>query len=312
MNLSMLRSGRLELAVCIVGPLLVLAVIAIPGHLYCRHWRQNLADRQACLEQIPAMELQLAAARQALTPFAASSAEGDKAAELTLTAEKAAQDFGFITRSVNVEKPAGAGAESWSDFRIVLNGTGPLNSIIGMLDFLEHPSRRFQVGQVTLKARGFVPQPIYDGIVVLSSRAMNSAAPSGAGPATPVVTAAQGIELTRRLGQLTASIRAWAEEKRSPLSIPKKADDRKAQVKTENPLKASLFTLTGIIRDKKNPLALTDRGVFGVGDKIDGYQVLSIAEDHVLVQGVSGPPETVKLYSDEGHKDEQNPGKRGD
>jgi type II secretory pathway component PulC len=77
-------------------------------------------------------------------------------------------------------------------------------------------------------------------------------------------------------------------------------------VKVEQPRPVALFVLNGIIRDKKNPLAMTDRGLFGVGDTVDGYKILSIADDQVMVQGDSGRQETVKLYSEKRPSDEQN------
>jgi hypothetical protein len=60
-----------------------------------------------------------------------------------------------------------------------------------------------------------------------------------------------------------------------------------------------LFALTGIVQDMKNPLALTDRGLFGVGDRVDGYEIVAIGNDHVLVLGANGRTETVKLYADD-------------
>ncbi|MEI6148826.1 MAG: hypothetical protein WCS01_06985 [bacterium] len=304
MKLSKLRAGRLELAVCILTPLLLLACIAIPGHLYCRHLGQKLQERQASLEQVPEMERQLAAARQVLQPFAVASVEGDKASELTLTTEKAAQAFGFVTRAVNVEKPAGAGAEGWSDYKVMFNGAGNLKSIIEMLEFLELPAQRFQVSQMTLKAKGFVPEPTYDGSVVLTSRAISQAGAVGVG-AGRILTAVQGAELTTRLGQLTAAVKSWVEEKRTPLAIALRSEPRREPVKVEEPRPTSLFVLNGIIRDKKNPLAMTDRGLFGVGDTVDGYKIISIADDQVMVQGDSGRQETVKLYSEKRPSDEK-------
>jgi hypothetical protein len=311
MKLSKLKKGRLELAVCIVMPLLVLAAIAIPGYLYGWHVKQELMERSACLEQVPEMERQLAEARKVLQPYAVAGVKGDMASELTLSAEKAAQTFGFEARAVNVEKQPGSGAEAWSDYSVIFNGAGSLKSIIGMLDFMEHPSQRFQVRQVTLTAKGFIPEPTYDGDVVLTFRAVDPAAVSGTGGGTaPLPTSAKGAAEVARLGQSTALVKSWAEEKRSPLVVTLKSGNRKESVKVEQPRPPSLFILNGIIRDKKNPLAMTDRGLFGVGDVVDGYKILSIANDQVMVQGERGGKETVKLYSDKRPSDEQEQGKR--
>jgi hypothetical protein len=310
MKPSKLRAGRLELVVCIVAPLLLLAGIAIPGHLYCRHLGQKLQERQASLEQVPEMERQLAAALQVLQPFAVASVEGDKASELTLTTEEAAQNFGFVTRAVNVEKPAGAGTEAWSDYKVMFNGAGNIKSIIGMLEFLEHPARRFQVSQVTLNAKGFIPEPTYDGSVVLTSRTIGPAGSGVGNGSDRLLTAAQGAELATRLGQLTAAVKTRVEEKRTPLVIALRSEPRREPVKVEQPRPVALFVLNGIIRDKKNPLAMTDRGLFGVGDTVDGYRIISIADDQVMVQGESGHQDVVKLYSEKRPSDEQDTDER--
>jgi hypothetical protein len=312
MKLRKFTSGRVELAVCLVVPLLVLAALAIPGHLYVRRLEQSLLERTACLERVPEMERKLVEARQVLRPFAVASAEGDKGSELTLTVEKAAQSFGFTTRSADVEKKSGTGAQAWSDYKVTLNGVGSLKSIIGMLDFLEHPSRRFQVNQVTLNAKGFVPEATYEGEVVLTSRTVDPSPDTGGSGSVPKLTAAQGAERVVRLGQLTALVRLWSEEARSPLVIALKSEPRKEVERLEQRRPTSLFVLNGIIRGHKHPLAMTDRGLFGVGEEVDGYKILSIADDQVVVQGKSGPPETVKLYSEKKPSDEQDQDTRDD
>ena len=295
MELGKLRSGRAEFAVCIVGPLLVLGAIVIPGRLYCRHWDRNLAERRACLEQAPKLERQLAEAREALQPFAVAGAETDKPAELTLAVETAAQTFGFTTRSVNVAKQGEDRA--WIDYRVAVNGGGLLKSVVGMLDFLERPSQRFRVGQVTLRASGFGLGATYDSDVILIARALTSVAASGTGGAGRPVTVAETASQATHLGQLVASVNAWLEEKRAPLIIPERA----APIQTaqaESSVQAIPFKLNGIARDQRTPLALTDRGVLGVGDTIDGYTLQVVAEDHVVVRGPDGRVETVRLYRD--------------
>jgi hypothetical protein len=286
MSLSKFRSARLELLVCVLGPIVVLAAIMIPGLTRCRTVKRQLADRQTWLDQIPRMERQLAETCGVLSPFAARSAEDDKAADLTLVVDEAASDHGFTTRSVNVDKQPGT--ESWTDYRITVSGMGPIRSIIAMLDFLEHPAQRFRVTSVTLKPKGFNGGAIYDGEMVLTYRSVIP--PLGADPGAygEPVTVAYAEQQMGRLRQLTEAMKAWMDERRAPL-IAREVESPKNDATVANRPVVRLFALTGIVQDMKNPLALTDRGLFGVGDRVDD----------VLVLGANGRTETVKLYADD-------------
>ena len=297
MNLGKLRSGRIELAVCILVPLVVLVAIVVPGRMFCLDRRNDLAARQACLEQAPKMEVQLAEARNVLKAFAEASADGDKASELTSVSEKAAQNFGFTTRSANVEKQPGTGTEAWADYKVMLNGSGSLKAIVGMLDFLEHPSQRLQVKQVAFKSGGAGKGAPYDGNVVLASRTVVASAVSGTGGGSKAVTTAQAAEQSARLHQLAGAVKAWADEKRAPLLAVNPETSKGNE--TPGPVKSSrLFILNGIARDKMNPLVMTDRGVFGIGEKVDGYTIVAIGDDRVVLVDQGGRRETVTLYRD--------------
>lgn len=292
MELGKLRSGRVELVVCLLGPVLAFAAIVIPGRVYCSKLQRTIEGRRDCLAQMPRLETQLAEARRVLQPFVSSSANGDKAAELTLAVEKAAQSFGFVTRSVDVAKQGEGPA--WVDYRVVISGGGTLKSAVGMLSFLENPARRFRVGKATLRGAGDGHADNYDGEIVLVSRAITPVATSIKGAAVARTDVSRALNQPGRLSQLVASVKSWVEEKTANPKFPTRQDTVQAQPSAPT----VPFTLNGIVRDRKIPLALTDRGVIGIGDKIDGFTLRSVADDHVVVMEPGGTLLTVQLYAE--------------
>jgi hypothetical protein len=299
MSLNTLRSVRVQLALCVAGPVLALAAILIPGRVYCRHLRDDVSEREAYLAQVPEMEMELGAVRQALRAYA-SGANGEHAASLTLLADQAAQANEFGTRSANVEKLASEG--NWSDHKVTISGSGTLRSFIGMLDYLGRPDRRFRVAQVNLKAREFIPVTKYDGDLILLSRTVKSTGSAvgegGAKPLTPV----EAHEVTGRLRERLLSLVSKTQAMPAVLDLSR-LTGRKPLISVEAPAPLpvkdeGLFQLNGVISRKQKPLALTDKGVFGIGDEVNGYTIESIAEDRVVVSR-KGKRETVTLYSDE-------------
>ncbi|MEI8351349.1 MAG: hypothetical protein WCG36_03450 [bacterium] len=300
MDQSQFRSGRLEFALCIAVPLVALAVTLIPGHGYCRHLSRNLAQREAWLKTLPVLEGQLATAQQALKPFAVVGVAGDKASELSLCANQAAETSGFTVRSVNVEKQAGTGSEPWSDYSVMIAGDGSLKSLIRTIDSLEHQSR-LRVAHVGLKAKWLVPDTAYGVDMTMLSRNVPVAGkPQIHAYALPVsITQVEGMGV--RLAQSSEAIKVREQRKSDPLSL-KALDSRKtwagSLAPVEEPLSEVSFKLSGIIRDSKRPLAMTDRGVFGVGDEIDDFTIIAIADDKVTVKSRQGRREVLKLYSE--------------
>ncbi|MEI6565006.1 MAG: hypothetical protein WCO42_11950, partial [bacterium] len=285
MDQSQFRSGRLEFALCIAAPLVVLAATLIPGHLYRRSQAQDLARREAWLQKLPVSEVQLATAQQALKPFAADGAASDKASELTLCANQAAEVSGLAIRSVNVEKQVGTGAEAWTDYSVVMGGEGSLKSIIGALDSLQHQSR-LRVAHVGFKADRLVPDVAYGVTITLLSRNVAFSQKNQMYASAPPVSMAQLDAMGVRLAQSAEAIKAREKATRESLAM-KGLDSRKpwtvAVAPTEDPPSEVTFKLSGIIRDGKRPLAMTDRGVFGVGDEIDDFKIIAITDDKVTV-----------------------------
>lgn len=294
MNLGKLkRAGWADVVISVLAPLVVLAAVIIPGRIYCLSKSQSLAAREACIEQVPVMEVQLAEARRVLREFTETEAGVDKASELTLVAEKASQEFGFTTRAANVTKQASPDTERWADYQLMINGGGSLKSIIGMLDYLENPVHRFQAKQVVLKANSIGASSQYEGSVVLSTRVLQPV-PAASKPKRAITTA-QAMEQSERFNRLTIGLKSWLSEKRDPLLASNSSRT------TVNPIAQSLkpsrvFVLNGIARDSRNPLAMTDRGVFGIGEKVDGYTIVDISNDQVILSDSNGRREVVTLY----------------
>jgi hypothetical protein len=301
MSLGNFRSGRFELLVCLAGPLLVLAAVAIPGHLYRRDLREDVRNRHVWLDRLPELERQLAEVKTVLNPFL-TGAEGERSAALTLSADQAVALSGFKAHSVNVEKQPGTDGSSWSDYSVAMNGSGTLITFVRMLDYLGDPARQLRVAQLTLKAREFTPELVYDGDMVLVSRAVTPPVDFGGAGNVARVTLAQSDTLMERAKQRVGSVQAWAMRKPTPLDT-KLLEGRVRSVNVAEPAAppedGAVFRLRGIVQRKQKPLAMTDSGVFGVGDEVNGFKIVSIEEDRVVLLHKSGRRETVNLYADE-------------
>lgn len=298
LSLRKLRAGRVELAVCLLGPLLIVALVAIPGRVYCRHLKHELDSKEALLARLPEAERKLAHARKTLGLFMVKDG-GDAASELTLAVNQAAQAHGITSPSVHVEKQTGAETDKWTDYRVAVTGEGTLKSVIGMLDFLEAPQRTFSVGRAALQAKGLDAETPYEVSIVLMSRALSPIPAGGVNVPAQPGGLAKFDETSARVAQLVGTIEAYVRgETRVRLDLggldrrkPKAATEIPTVVETELSLK-----LNGIVKDAQRPLALTDRGVLGVGDEVDGFKVVGIANDRVELVNRRGQRTTVTLY----------------
>ncbi len=293
-------TGHFEMVLCIGAPLLLIAVIAVAGFLHCRSREKVLSERENLLRQIPVLEKQADAARQALLPFVVSGTGRDKAAELSLCASEAAQKYGLVVRTSSMEKQISAEAGNWTDYKLTMKGDGSIASLVSVLDYLEHAQRRFRAEQVNYRTTQLVPVTAGSCEMTLVSRVVVDKSDAGLSVPVGAVTPAQASGMGLKLGQAMAAVEAWTGEKVVPLSV-KSLESRSphiamgvAQQEAEPQVS---FRLTGVIRDRKRPVVMTDKGVFGVGDEIDGFKIKAITEDTVTVVSKSGRLETVRLYS---------------
>jgi hypothetical protein len=141
-----------------------------------------------------------------------------------------------------------------------------------------------------------MPDPVYDVEAVFLSDALVAQGPA-ASPLTGDLTARLG-----RLSEAAGALEARVGARKATLDT-RKIDRKKAAVKEYVapviPDEAVGFKLNGIIRDGRDPLALTDRGLFGVGDSIDGYRITRMGADYIEVVGRQGRKEIILLYGTE-------------
>ena len=298
MNRGKVKTGHLELAICIAVPLLVVFVLMLAGFFYGRKQERILAQRANLLSLIPVLEQKSGIAHKALKPFVASGEGKDMAADLSLCVSDAAQKHGFLIHSSNVEKQVEPGMGAWTDYKLTLSGEGTLTSLIAMLDYLGQPQRRFRATQVSLKTTQLIPETTCSVDLVLMSRVVvDRNGDIGNGP-VGAMTPIKAEEIGVRLGKATEAVSSWVAEPVASLSL-KNLQNRvvsvpatPAQVEVEPQVS---FHLTGVVGNKSSPMIMTDRGVFGVGDEVDGFKIESINADKVSVVSKSGRRETVRL-----------------
>jgi len=300
MNRFSIKSGTLAIAFGVGWPLLLLAAIWIPGGLYCRNGRKEIEEREKRVRYVPKMERQAAEARAALRPFSSANPLGERTAALSLAVNQAAQANGFAARSVNVEKQPGSGTDPWTDCKVSIEGDCTLKSVIGLLDTLEQPQRHLRVRQVILRAKVMASETVYDGDLVFLSRVVPAAQVGMGGGGTKDDTSLAKLdELGGRLSVLAADVKAGENARRAAIATLKLDGRKPVPVPEAAPDAPVTFTLTGIVRSKDAPMALTDRGVFGLGEEIDGYEFVAIGKDSVTVKNRHGRRVTIPLYRDE-------------
>jgi len=299
MSRGKVRTGQLELVLCLAAPPVVVSIMVLFGFLYERNQARRLAQQDRLMTLIPVLEQKAGSAHQALKPFVSLEGTKDMAADLSLVVSDAAQKYGFAIGSANVEKQVGTGNGSWTDYKLTLSGEGALISLIALLDHLGQPQRRFNVAQVSLKATRLIPEMTCSADLILVSRVMTDQNRDlGIGPLrsiTPVVAE----ELGAKVGEKSELVKSWATAPAVPLSLKQLQDrmDYVPVVPTQVEVEPQVsFRLTGIVREKNFPMIMTDRGVFGVGDEVDGFIIESIGVDKVSLVSKGGRHETVKLY----------------
>jgi len=289
------KTGQWELVICLAAPLLLILVISLSGWYFSRRMQRDVRDRTEVLKQIPAMEQQVREIRRMIATFVVADGATDKAAELALTVGRATKKSGFVIQSSTVDKQPGGEADLWMDYRVAIRGEGTLKTVIGVTDSLELSEHRFRTIQLNWKLKQLAPELIGDVDCTLMVRTLrNKPAPGG-----NVVTPAQLAERAATLTVLSQSVSAWIDAKQAPLDL-KSFDDRNPFVEAEaskGEVDQSLsFRLTGIVHEINRPMIMTDKGVYGVGDEVDGFTVEAISNDAVTVIGRSGIRQIVNLY----------------
>jgi hypothetical protein len=299
MSRDKIKTGQWELAICITVPLVVIIAMLIVGFVYGHRQERLIAQRSSLMNLIPVLEQKIMAAHKTLKPFVVPGVAKDMAADLSLSVSDAALKYGFVIRSSNVEKQPGSDAGAWLDYKLTLSGDGALTSLIAMLDYLGQPPYRFHAIQVSLGTTRLAPETTVSADLVLVSRVVGNRDGISeiglVGDVTPTKAAATGEILFKA----ATGVSLWAAEPVTLLSL-KNLQNRVLYVPSESiasePDSLVPFRLTGVIRDGKYPVIMTDQGVFGVGDEVSGYKIEAIGEDTVSVTSRGGQRESLRLY----------------
>lgn len=300
MSLRKIQRGRLELTGIILLPIVLLVLIHAVEYVHCRRVEREIALRRLHLRLVPMMEKRFDGARERMKLFMDAEDGADGSSELTMRVSRGAQEAGFSTRAVKLEKLPATEGGSWTDYKVVASGEGTLQALARFLDDCERIGPRpFRVTQARIAARSLSPETVYDAEFELMLRALHCDKPA-AKPLMPIfgarVDEAAVLKSATRVDGLLDAIQKRQRSQPGLLPLAKLTGRQSAYgpvEETEAP-----FRLTGVIRDAKKPLALTDQGLMGIGEERDGFRVVEIREDAVVVEKPQGGRIVMKLYQE--------------
>lgn len=282
---------RVELAICAVVPLIVLITIALVGYGFIGREKRENMRHVALLDEIPLLEAQLVAAQKSLSGFRISNGGNDNS-ELSYRVSQAAIAKGVGVKSIRSEKVVPEVAVSCNDYHVQVSGDGPLAALIGWLDVLDQPARGLKVMALRLRPVKAGSSSLYEGESVVHARSLAMHSQPGEmikGSLEPALA-----KLTSLVSAVNALAKAkWTELDTSGLDA---REDSNAVMASVPPMVSLSLKLSGIINDEHKPLALTDRGLLGEGDVVDGYRVIRVGIDQIVVENGAGQQISVPLY----------------
>ena len=164
-----------------------------------------------------------------------------------------------------------------------------------MTDVLDQPVQCLKVASVRLRAKTILPRPVYDVDWQFQYRYLPAFADEA-------VVTGDGGEQFKRLGVAVDVLKGLLKDRWSMLDMAKFEHRSATGAKERMPVVPETpmsFRLHGIAEDGRGSLALTDRGVFGVGDSIGGCRIIKVEKDHIVVENKQGRREVVSLYRSE-------------
>lgn len=290
-----IRRFWLELAICILVPLLMLSLIGLIGYGIVSREKEEVQRKVAMLDLIPQLETQLASAQKALGGFRMSNG-GKENAEWSDRVSQAALTKGVVVKAVNAEKVVSQSVVSCNDYRIQVSGEGGMAAVVGWLDELDQPARCFKVATMNMRPVKVTPHFEYevDGVVNARSIAMRS-------PPGPTLAGNNEMALSN-LAVLVVEVNSLARTKWKQLDVGR-LEERERTVAADLPRttrgRPLEVKLTGIVKDARKPLVMTDQGVFGEGDAFNGGKIIRIGSDHIVTENASGHQEIFRLYQAE-------------
>jgi hypothetical protein len=295
MRKGKIRLFRVELATCLLVPLAVLLAVIVGGYGYITREKKAVMKPVASLEKVPLLESRLSIAQKSLSSYRMKNG-GKENGEWSHRVSQAASVKGVGVKSINVEKIVPQISVSCNDYRIQVCGEGRMAAAVGWLDELDQPARCFRVATLKMRPVKLAPNQVYELEAVINARAISMVSSPGedwSGRIDPAL---------EKLNKLTAAVNQMAKTKWQELDT-RILDERDRCAITDKPSSTPLPVLSlkinGIVNDGRKPLALTDRGVFGEGDALDGYRIQKVANDHIVVVDGEGGQTIVRLYKSE-------------
>jgi hypothetical protein len=295
MRKGKIRLFRIELATCLLVPVAVLLLIALVGYGTVVREKAKALRPAGLLEEVPLLESRLAAAHKALGGFRALNG-GKENGEWSHRVSQAALLKGSTVTSVNVEKISPPAILSCNDYHIQVSGEGRMGAVLGWVDELDQPARCFRVAMLKIRPAKSASSSVYELEMVINARTIAMHSQPGqewTGPFEPGLA---------KLNALTVAVNELAKTKWCELDthVVDAREVRVSEGKVATPVVGPLvLKLTGIVRDGRTPLALTDLGVFGEGEAIDGAKVLHVGVDHIVIVDREGREKVFKLYKNE-------------
>lgn len=292
-----LRTGRLELGVLLGGPVVVLCLVLGPWMLYARSAGQAIERRSERLIQCEAVERCVQRAEGVLAVHHLSNGGKERAVEINQKVNKVAGDEGLVVKSANVEKLTPEGMAWCADFKTDVRAEGPMPAWIRSLDVWERGAPGLSAIQGRWRLSALLPEPRYEGELKLATRSLVKG-----GIGKPVLDARDRAAVLRACSRLDVQVSAMQDGlgRRWPSLDLRRLRGRIPMVRPERDPEAPEaepdFRLNGVAMDGRKPLAMTDRGVVGVGDVLGGFTVMTVGVDFIEVRSARGTMYRVPLY----------------
>lgn len=283
---------RVDLAICLLVPLLILVLVSLIGYGVVGSEKKRVLQVMAMLDEVPLLETQLAAAQKVLVHFRMINGSKENA-EWSHRVTREALARGVEVKSINTDKVHTQSVVSCNDYRVLVSGEGRLDAVLDWLDELDQPARCFKVSSLKMRAVKVVPRFLYEVEGVLNARSI--AQHSQLGNATEGLIEGALVRLRALVGVANTLVRT-KRQKLDTSRVEARERMHKDELRPVVKLTPMAVKLTGIVKDGKKPMALTDRGVLGEGDALGGGRVFRIGADHIVIENVAGQQEVIQLY----------------
>jgi len=295
MNTPKVRFFSIELAICLLVPLVFLIAIILLGYGYVVREKRAVMRQVALMDEVPLLEERLSAAQKSLSCFRMING-GKENGEWAHRISQAASFRGVVVKSVNTEKITPQVIVSCNDYRIHVSGEGRMAAVVRWVDEMDQPGRCFKLASLKMRPVKLGPVSGYELETVIQARSITMHSQPGeplSGRMEPALV---------KLNELTLAVNELGKTKWQELDTHA-LDERDVRVNDNTvpitPAVPLALKLNGIVKAEHKPLALTDHGVLGEGDMIDGYRIIHVAADYVVVENGEGHQDVVQLYRTE-------------